>query len=274
MYSREEKLQAIKLFIKYDYSPAAVIREFGYPSIPALKGWYRQYRDNGDDIPDENNHRRYTDVQKCAAVDHFFEHGQCLARTMRALGYPSQKLLSCWIEELEPGRRYKRISSSEISASVKEKAVVDLITRREPAKEIASELGVEGTALYNWKRELLDEEVPCKMPRKPDNISVEEHEEHAESLCRNIDRLELRRAILEGTVELLGKGLSVDPKMLTNKEKTILVESLRPTHKLGVLLKEAGLTKSSYLYQKRALNKPDKYADFARPHHGDLLRKR
>ena len=99
------------------------------------------------------------------------------------------------------------------------------------------------------------------MPRKPDNISIEELEEYAESLRRDIDRLELRRAILEGTVELLGKDPSVDPKVLTNREKTILVESLRPTHKLGVLLKGVGLAKSSYLYQKRALNRPDKYAD-------------
>lgn len=31
MYSREEKLKAVELFIRYDKSPASVIREIGYP---------------------------------------------------------------------------------------------------------------------------------------------------------------------------------------------------------------------------------------------------
>ena len=62
---------------------------------------------------------------------------------------------------------------------------------------------------------------------------------------RDIDRLELRRAILEGTVKLLGKDRSADPRMLTNREKTILVESLRSAHRLKVLLVAVGMAKSS-----------------------------
>lgn len=74
---------------------------------------------------------------------------------------------------------------------------------------------------------------------------------------RDIDRLELQRAILEGTVELLGKDRSVDPGMLTNRGKTVLAESLRSAHRLGALLDAAGMAKSSYLYQKNALLRPD-----------------
>lgn len=77
---------------------------------------------------------------------------------------------------------------------------------------------------------------------------------------RDIDRLELQRAILEGTVELLGKDRSVDPGMLTNRKKTVLVESLRSAHRLGALLDAAGMAKSSYLYQKNALLRPDRHA--------------
>lgn len=32
MYSREEKVRAAELFVKYDMSPASVIRELGYPA--------------------------------------------------------------------------------------------------------------------------------------------------------------------------------------------------------------------------------------------------
>ena len=42
MYSREERLQAIELFIKYDRSAAAVIHELGYPSRRQLPQWYEQ----------------------------------------------------------------------------------------------------------------------------------------------------------------------------------------------------------------------------------------
>lgn len=49
-------------------------------------------------------HRRYDDLQKRAAVDHFFDHGQRLARTVRQPGYPkSKELLASWVDELEPG---------------------------------------------------------------------------------------------------------------------------------------------------------------------------
>lgn len=261
MYSREEKIRAVELFIRYDLSPASVIRELGYPCRATLYAWHEEYLANGCDIPSVNNHRRYTEEQRRAAVDHFFEHGRCLARTMRALGYPSQELLASWIDELEPGRRPKRTDTAHIPEETKERAVIDLIARKGPAKDIADELGVERATLYNWKRRLLDEEVPCKLPMKRDDRSIEELEEYAESLRRDIDRLKLQRAILEGTVELLGKDRSVDPGMLTNREKTILVESLRPTHRLSALLGAVEMAKSSYLYQKKALLRPDKHAD-------------
>lgn len=98
------------------------------------------------------------------------------------------------------------------------------------------------------------------MSRKKDGRSIGELEEYAGSLRRDIGRLELQRAILEGTVELLGKDRSVDLGMLTNREKTILAESLRSAHRLGALLDAAGMAKSSYLYQKNALLRPDKHA--------------
>lgn len=99
------------------------------------------------------------------------------------------------------------------------------------------------------------------MARKPDGRTAGGLEECAEAPRRDIDRLELRRAILERTVELPGKDRSVDPEMPTNGEKAILVESLRPAHKISALLEAAGMAKSSYLCQKRALSKPDKHTD-------------
>lgn len=166
MDSREEKLKAVELFIKYDKGPASVIRELGYPCRATLYAWHEEYLANGYCMPSTSAHRRYTEDQKRAAVDHFFEHGRCLARTMRALGYPSQELLGAWIDELEPGRRSKRSSARRFSHEAKEQAVIDLVARRGAAKVIADGLGIERATLYNWKRKPLSEEAPCKLPRK------------------------------------------------------------------------------------------------------------
>ena len=95
------------LFVKYGKSCMAVINELGHPSRAQLTSWYREYEENGDLA--KGRRARYDDAQKRIAVDHHFDHGQCLARTMRKLGYPkSGQLLAQWIEELEPGKRRVR----------------------------------------------------------------------------------------------------------------------------------------------------------------------
>lgn len=82
----------------------------------------------------------------------------------------------------------------------------------------------------------------------------------AAELREQIKRLELRKAILEGTVELLGKGRGVDPGMLANGEKTLLANSLRPARKLNEILSGLGMSRSSYRYRGEATGGPDKHA--------------
>ena len=47
MYSYEESMKAIELYIKFDRSIADTIRELGYPSRGALARWYKEYQKNG-----------------------------------------------------------------------------------------------------------------------------------------------------------------------------------------------------------------------------------
>ena len=90
MYSREERLKAIELFIKYDRSAAAVIHELGYPSRKLLPRWYAQYLEEQESgvIWERYRHSpKYSSQQQEAAIRHFLDHGRSLARTVRALGY-------------------------------------------------------------------------------------------------------------------------------------------------------------------------------------------
>lgn len=100
-------MRAIELYLRYGRSAAAVINELGYPNRQALRLWHMEFAENGD--LSRGRHRLYDDLQKRAAVDHSFDHGQCLARTVRQLGCPkSKELLASWVDELEPGRRRRR----------------------------------------------------------------------------------------------------------------------------------------------------------------------
>lgn len=45
MYSYEERMRAVKLFIQYDHSFASIKRELGYPnSRVTLNAWFAEYQ--------------------------------------------------------------------------------------------------------------------------------------------------------------------------------------------------------------------------------------
>lgn len=76
MFSREERVKAIHLFLKYDCSYAATIRDLGYPSVGALREWYKEYLKSGRIIHNQKIRKnKYTEEQKHHAVNHYFEYG-------------------------------------------------------------------------------------------------------------------------------------------------------------------------------------------------------
>ena len=48
MYSYEERIRAVKLYIKLGKRFRATIRQLGYPTKNLLLGWYRQYERDRD----------------------------------------------------------------------------------------------------------------------------------------------------------------------------------------------------------------------------------
>ena len=70
MYIREDKLKEVELFTRYDFSPQSVISELGYPCRESLYNWCEEYLSNGNDIPDVNPYKHYSEGLKRVAVDH------------------------------------------------------------------------------------------------------------------------------------------------------------------------------------------------------------
>ena len=68
MYSYEDRLRAVKLYIQYEKSYASVYRELGYPpSSHSIKLWYKEYQQNGDLHKSYNKTNKYSEEQRRAA---------------------------------------------------------------------------------------------------------------------------------------------------------------------------------------------------------------
>ncbi|MGB7605442.1 MAG: transposase [Lutisporaceae bacterium] len=225
MFSYEERIKAVKLLLQYDKSYATVIRELGYPSKRALTNWYEEYIKNGDLHKDFIKKPKYSDEDRRKAVDYYLEHGRCVSRTVKALGYPSRPELDKWINELNPEKKHHCRSGGSLvkyTHEQKEQAVISLCSRSKPAKQVATEIGVTREVLYNWKRQLLSKGYDRPMPKKLKTLKNSGDtecevkstdllaekirlEKEVNELQKEIYRLQLERDILETAAEVIKK---------------------------------------------------------------------
>jgi transposase-like protein len=111
MYSYEDRIRAVKLYIKLDKRIAATIIQLGFPTKNALKTWHREYEQRQDvSLGYARSRLKYSEEQKQLAVDHYLDHDRCIASTLKALGYPCRGTLTGWISELFPNTRKPLIS--------------------------------------------------------------------------------------------------------------------------------------------------------------------
>ncbi len=259
MFSHKERVRAIQLFLKYDCSYAATIRELGYPSIGALRKWYKEYLESGEPHQEHRKKSKYSEEQKRIAVNHYFEYGQCYARTIRMLGYPNRESLRQRCEELAPGARKLRKSAVKLTQDQKEAVLKKFYKPQTNRKNLAESGGISRVTLYQWKNTVLGKDFPLCMTLKNQEKQKELLLKEVEDLQKQVHQLQLEKALLEGAAELLKKEKGVNLLCLSNQEKTILIDALRNQFTLKELLQQLQLPKSSYFYQKQALEKPDKY---------------
>jgi putative transposase len=264
MYSYDDRLRAVQLYIKLGKRAGLTIRQLGYPTKNALKAWHRAYEQRHGLPRAYMREPKYTLAQRKLAVEHYVDNGRCLAVTIKALGYPSRSLLAGWIQEAFPERRPHLGQAQEaLSSQAKQSAVMALCLRRGSARAVAQELGVSRPSLYNWRNQLLSNEALASMKPQQDPSAGSERDElerELERLQRDVKRLKLEQDILKKANELLKKELGIDQQLLTNREKTQLVDALRSTHALADLLAEVELPRSSFFYHRARLELGDKYA--------------
>ena len=264
MYSYEDRLRAVRLYIKLGKRVRATIRQLGYPTKNALKSWHREFEQRLDLRAGYAREPKFSLAQKQRAVEHYLEHGRCLAVTIKALGYPSRGLLGAWIGEFAEVRTRVVGRSLDRAPIDKRAAVIALCMRQGSAESVARELGISRPSLYNWRTQLLGEDGAASMKPKHDPTQSSERtelEQQLELLRREVRRLQLEQDILKKANELLKKDLGIDRQLLTNREKTRLVDALRTTYTLNEILRELGLPRSSYFYHRGRIEAADKYAE-------------
>lgn len=175
-----------------------------------------------------------------------------------------------WIDELAPGQR--KLRHGPVPEKLKRKAVVAVASGRLKSHEAAAELGVQGTTVREWKRQMLakSEEAPVARPGKRRTIveskepsgkptvapnasdaagladavalmerrlaemqaCLDELDADVERQRREKKELDIEIAIRKGALKLLGKEPGATRKSPASREKTLLVKTAGET--LGV----------------------------------------
>lgn len=88
MYSYDDRIRAVELYIKLGKRTGTTIRQLGYPTKNALKSWHEEYERRLDlSSGYVRSKPKYSQIQKAQAVEHYAAHGRCIASTVKALGY-------------------------------------------------------------------------------------------------------------------------------------------------------------------------------------------
>lgn len=171
MYTNEDRMKVIRLYIEYNYNARAVIRELGYPSRNRLAIWYQEYLTNGDFKSDKYKHCKYSFEQRQKAIDFYLNNGKSVQRTIKALGYPGKSTLCDWLNESvsDEKRKWSCKSSRSLvrcSHEQKEQAVKDYCTGVHTPTDLSKIYGVDPYTIYRWKDKLLGNEIENSMSKK------------------------------------------------------------------------------------------------------------
>lgn len=287
MYTYEERMKAVMLYIQYDKSPSAVIYELGYPSRNMLTAWYKEYTVTGA-LHGEDNHpkKKFTAEQRKNAVTYYLEHGRSISRTVKALGYPGSTTLGEWLNEDLPGDKRKwhcKAGGVMVKCSLEQKkeAITDYCSGNSKPAELAKKYGISPNTIYKWRDNLLGRETEKPMQKKSRDSAKNTAAKSVEELHTDIRNLEARIAelekqceeqdkknyqkqleydVLSKAAEILKKDKGISLEKLTNREKAIVIDALRERYRLKELLSILHIAKSSYCYQENALKEEDKYS--------------
>ena len=230
----------------------------------------------------------YTKEQIERALAEFERLGSVQA-VVTLLGYPSRNTLYRWYEDRLAGKinyhgspnkpyniKQKYLNSSDHprypDTNLKLNAIYRCFSLGEGVEYVSKDIGYSHMSIYKWYRQYQKYGVTGLMSSKkqikrehidiqsPDNTSAPT----APGICElqeQMKQLQMEVDVLKETLNLLKKDQGINPTQIKNREKAAVIDALKDTYPLQKLLEVLNLPKSSYYYQKAAMQKADKYCE-------------
>ena len=224
----------------------------------------------------------YTKEQEERALQEIERLGSITA-VIQKLGYPSSSTLYRWDERKRAGIENHHRNSRKDQASQREKASANAsaefkynVIRRcfedgEAVEYVSREIGYSRVSIYKWRRQYLQQGMIGLMAgkRRLEKQQIPQVEpcssksgiEEIEDLREKVRNLQMEVDVLKETIQVLKKDPGVDMKELRNREKAVIIGALKDKYALPRLLQFLGMAKSSYYYQRAAINRPDRHFD-------------
>ena len=125
-------------------------------------------------------------------------------------------------------------------------------------------------SIYKWRRQYLQQGMIGLMAgkRRQEKQPIPQIEpgssksgiEEIEDLREKVRNLQMEVDVLKETIQVLKKDPGVDMRELRNREKAVIIGALKDKYALSRLLQFLGMAKSSYYYQRAAINRPDRHS--------------
>ena len=211
----------------------------------------------------------FSPEERQRAVDLYFTTPMTTAQVVEHLGYPTRQCLERWLAK-DP--RYAGHMAKPIIPLETRTKAIELVLGGMQQKQAARRLGVGIGAVHNWVKAYREggmaalqasnrnaaqngktASAPCRSRDAGDG------NDDTETLRRRVEELELENALMREVVEVAEKDPGADLRRLSNREKTLLIDRLRPAYSLSSMICLLGIAPSGYHYHHARLA-IDKYA--------------
>ena len=211
----------------------------------------------------------FSPEERQRAVELYFTTTMTTAQVVKRLGYPTRQCLERWLAADPPvcwpyGETHHPTGDKDQgdrTGAGRHAAEAGRPTARLSIGTVHNWVKAyrEGgmAALQARNRNAAQNGKTASAPRRSRNAG--DGNDDAEALRRRVEELELENALMREVVEVVKKDPGADLRRLSNREKTLLIDRLRPAYSLSSMICLLGIAPSSYHYHHARLG-VDKYA--------------
>lgn len=192
------------------------------------------------------------------AVELYFTTPMTTAQVVEHLGYPTRQCLERWpaMDSRYAGHMAKPIIPLETRLKAIEPVPGSV------QKRAAKQLGAGVGAVHGWVRAYRKGGMAALQPKNRNSAQGNKpadsrrrpsaaDDDDAEASRRRVEELELENALMREVVEVVKKDPGADLRRLSNREKTLLIDRLRPAYSPGSMACLLAIAPSGHLLPPR-----------------------